>query len=73
MLVQLAAGRPIRGDLDVATALEIDDELFGAACVRAYEIQSNRTKCPRLVAGEGLVNYLLSALQDPGDELESKL
>jgi hypothetical protein len=70
MLVQLAEGKPVRGGLDVATAIELDDELFGAACVRAYEIESKRAKYPRLVGGEGLVNYLRASLKAPGGTLE---
>jgi hypothetical protein len=70
MLIQLAAGRPIRGGLEVATGIEVDDELFGAAYVKAYEIESSRTKYPRLVVGEGLANYLRSSLHAPGDTIE---
>jgi hypothetical protein len=35
MLIQLAAGTPLRGGVDVGTGIEVDGELFGAACVKA--------------------------------------
>jgi hypothetical protein len=46
MLAQRAAGRPIRGGIDVGTGIEIDRELFGAAIVKAYEIESSRAGYP---------------------------
>ena len=73
MLVQLGAGRPIRGGLDVGTGLEIDGELFGAAFVKAYELESKRAKHPRLLVGQGLVDYLRASLQTPGEEFERQL
>jgi len=73
MLVQLAAGRPIRGGLDVGTGLEIDGELFGAAYVKAYELESKRAKHPRLLVGQGLVAYLRESLQAPGSQYERQL
>lgn len=72
MLVQLAAGKPVRGGLDVGTGIEIEEELFGAACVKAYELESKRAKFPRLVVGQGLVDYLRSSKEAPGQELEGQ-
>ena len=57
MLVQLAIGHPIRGGLDVGTGMVVDDELFGAAIVKAYRLESQRAGHPRLVVGHGLLNY----------------
>jgi hypothetical protein len=73
MLVNLAEGRALRGGLDVATAIEIDDELFGAAIVRAYELESKLADYPRLAVGEGLVNYLRASSTAPGAELDRAL
>jgi hypothetical protein len=70
MLIQLAAGRPIRGGLDVGTGIEVDDELFGAAGVNAYELESKRAQYPRLVVGDGLYKYLHASLRAPGQEVE---
>lgn len=73
MLVQLAAGHPIRGGIDVATGIEVDGELFGAAYVRAYELESKRARYPRLVVGEGVVPYLQASMNVPGDEDERRV
>jgi hypothetical protein len=73
MLLQLAAEKPIRGGLDVATGVEIDDELFGAAYVKAYELESKCAQYPRLVVGEGLVNYLQASLRAPGTDTERQV
>jgi hypothetical protein len=72
MLVQLAAGRPIRGGLDVGTGMEVDGELFGASLVKAYRLESKEAQHPRLVVGPGLVNYLTTCTQAPGEELEAR-
>ena len=69
MLIQLAAGTPLRGGVDVGTGIEVEGELFGAACVKAYELEKNG-KYPRLVVGNDLVGYLRSSLAAPGAELE---
>jgi hypothetical protein len=60
MLAQLAAGHPIRGGIDVGTGIEIDGELFGAALVKAYEIESSRAAYPRIVVGLDFVRMLRS-------------
>jgi hypothetical protein len=70
MLVQLATGNPIRGGLDVGTGIDIDGELFGAALVKAYRLESTRAQHPRLVVGRGLVDYLKASTRAPGSEIE---
>jgi hypothetical protein len=63
MLAQLALGRPLRGGIDVGTGVEIDNELFGASLVKAYEIESERAQYPRIVLGNDFMNCLRSAHQ----------
>jgi hypothetical protein len=72
MLVQLAVRRPVRGGLEVGTAIEVDGELFGAAFVNAYEIESKRAKYPRLVVGAGLLRYLQQLSRSAGGEIEDR-
>ena len=73
MLVQLAIGHPIRGGLDVGTGMVVDDELFGAAIVKAYRLESQRAGHPRLVVGHGLLNYIRTSTQAPGAEPERQM
>jgi hypothetical protein len=72
MSAQLAAGRPIRGGIDVGTGIEIDGELFGSALVKAYVLESNIAKHPRLVVGQDLVNYLNTSRQSPLSGIEGQ-
>ena len=72
MLVQLAAKRPIRGGLDVGTGMEVDGELFGASLVKAYVLESQRAKQPRLAVGPTLVDYLTAGTRAPGEGLEQR-
>jgi len=60
MLIQLASGNPIRGSVDVGTGVEAEGELFGAALVKAYQLESEVAKFPRLAVGDALVAYLQS-------------
>jgi hypothetical protein len=71
MLLQLADRRPIRGGLDVGTGVEVEGEFFGAALVKAYELESGRAGYPRLVVGDDLVAYLNEVARTEGDSLEA--
>lgn len=70
--VQLAAGRPIRGGIDVGTGMEIDGELFGASLVKAYVLESTHAKYPRLAVGQDLINYLTTCTQSPMPGVEGQ-
>ncbi len=71
-LYQLAEGQPLRGGIDVATALESEDELFGAAVAKAYVLESEHAKYPRLAVGDGLISYLQASAdpESPADPFE---
>jgi hypothetical protein len=73
LAVQLAAGRPIRGGIDVGTGIEVEGELFGASLVKAYLLESKRAKYPRLVVGQDLVNYLRASTKSPLDGVEGQV
>jgi hypothetical protein len=50
---------PIRGGIDAAWATELHPrEIYGAAAVKAYELESSVAQWPRIVVGERLVAYL---------------
>jgi hypothetical protein len=55
----MAYGQPIRGGIDIGLALEIDDdEVYGPALSRAYNLESTVAQYPRVVIGEELIKYL---------------
>jgi len=60
-LVMLAAGHAIRGGIDVGVGMELsDDEVYGAALSRAYQLENRIAQYPRIVLGDTLINYLHS-------------
>jgi hypothetical protein len=71
MLMQLSIGYPIRGGLDVGTGLVAEGEFFGAALVKAYQLES-KAEHPRLVVGDGLVKYLDVTTKPEGQAIEQQ-
>jgi hypothetical protein len=65
--IQLSKKRPIRGGIEVGTGAEIDGEFFGAAMVKAYEIERDCAEYPRVVVGQGMMSFLQAARAEPGD------
>ena len=58
-LLGLARGQPIRGGIDVAWATEIrPGQVYGCAVAKAYELESEVAKYPRIVVGPRVVEYL---------------
>lgn len=63
MGVSLASGHPLRGGIDVGIATEIGaQEIYGTALENAYRLESEEAGYPRIVVGEGLWQFLNSAL-----------
>lgn len=61
----LAKEHPVRGSIDVAWATELHPgELYGAAVVKAYELESMAAQSPRIVVGERLVMFLDAWIQN---------
>jgi len=59
MLVSLAAGRPIRGGIDVGLGMEMNEnEIYGAAVAKAYELEHDVAQMPRIVIGNSMMNFL---------------
>jgi hypothetical protein len=74
-LMGLATKNPIRAGIEVAWAVEIHPgELSGAALARAYELESEVAKYPRVVVGPEIKRYLElhagSAEQDVFSQLD---
>ena len=58
-LIGLAGRSPIRAGIDVGWAVEYrPNELYGSAIACAYKLESEIAQWPRIVVGEGLVDYI---------------
>lgn len=63
MLTALASKHPLRGGIDVGLATQIGPgEIYGTALERAYILEANVAKYPRLVIGDELWRYLNAAM-----------
>ena len=63
MLTSLASKHPLRGGIDVGLATEIGPgEIYGTALERAYLLECEVAKYPRIVIGDQLTGYLDAAL-----------
>lgn len=77
-LMGLAAGRPVRGGIDAAWAVELyPGEIYGAAVARAYELESEIASYPRIVVGSRIVELLeahrTNPVQDPYSQNDREL
>lgn len=58
-LIELAVGQPMRGGIDVGIGEEIEEnEIYGNAQLRAYELESKTAQYPRIVIGAELMKFL---------------
>ena len=65
-LLSLAAGDPIRGGMEIGTAAKMgENEVYGAALVHAYRLESKVAGGARIVVGQQLLETLQGASQDP--------
>lgn len=59
LLATLAEKKVYRAGIDVGIGIEIeDDEVYGPALFRAYDLESKIAQYPRIVVGDALINYL---------------
>lgn len=59
LILSLAVGKVFRAGIDVGIGIEIeDDEVYGPALFRAFELESQIAQYPRIVIGDNLINYL---------------
>jgi len=57
----LSFKKPLRAGIEVGLGTELsNNEIYGPVLYRAYEQESNVAKFPRIVVGQGLLNYLKS-------------
>jgi len=59
LLATLAERKVYRAGIDIGIGIEIEEnEVYGPALFRAYELESKIAQYPRIVVGETLINYL---------------
>lgn len=69
LLTLNAAKVPIRGGIEVDVALEYDGrEVIGPASVKAYHLESCVAKMPRVVVGQGLIDFLNTIMSRIDDD-----
>jgi len=69
----LARRQPIRGAIDIAWGMELyEGELYGAVVAKAYELESNVAKYPRIVVSDRVIEYLHIYKDIPGDDKYSE-
>jgi len=57
--IALAKHKPIRGGIDVGWGTRLaQNEVYGSALVKAYTLESEKAKYPRIVVGESLWKYI---------------
>lgn len=55
----LASSHPVRGGIDIGVSLEINsNEIYGPSIARAYKLESQISKYPRIVVGSELYEYI---------------
>lgn len=65
-LIALAAKHAVRGGIDVGTGIEwTDGEIYGPALNSAYLLESRKAQYPRILVGEGLLNFLKFQNEQP--------
>lgn len=72
-LIGLATRRPVRGAIEVAWGVELHTgELYGAAVARAYELESEIARYPRIVVGSEAVKFLKVHAANPKQDAYSQ-
>ena len=72
-LIGLATHQPIRGAIEVAWGVELhEQELYGAAVARAYELESEVAQYPRIVVGPEAVKFLQVHASNPHQDPYSR-
>lgn len=77
LLLSLSEKKAFRAGIDVGPGTELKDgDIYGPALARAYELENEVAKYPRIVIGSDFLNYLLNLSykteQFPGQDEEDK-
>jgi len=69
----MAAGYIFRGGVDIGIAVEInEEEVYGPAVLKAYDLESKIAKYPRIVMGDELIDFLRNSTNIPDSSPDSK-
>lgn len=58
LFLSLTIKKPFRAGIDVGFGIKSNNEIYGPALFRAYELEANVCQYPRIVIGEQLLNFL---------------
>ena len=73
VLLSLYSQHAIRGGIEVEAGLELDSgEPYGPVLNKAYTLESKVADYPRIIIGNGLINYLQVHKNLPGQDVFSK-
>ncbi len=69
MLIQLGRGNPIRGAIEIGSAMEWEEfGIYGAAFYSAYSLENSVAKYPRVLIGDELLTYLQLWNKEKGND-----
>ena len=69
----LAKGKPLRGGIEIGWAVELhDNELYGSAVARSYELENYVAGYPRIVLGNDILNYISSLCRANAQSIEDQ-
>jgi len=69
MTVLLSLGIPVRGGIDIGLGIEpYDGEIYGPVLSSAHCLERKKAEYPRILVGEGLLEFLEFVRQAEGDE-----
>lgn len=72
-LINLAGKSPLRIGIDVGWAVEYrPGELYGSAIAHSYTLESELAQWPRIVVGDGLIDYLQHYVNSENNDLSSQ-
>jgi len=73
-LLGLAIRQPLRGGIEVAWGVELNDsELYGCVVAKSYELESAVAEYPRIVIGDELIRYFDAHQEFPGHTPEAEI
>jgi hypothetical protein len=66
----LSVGHPIRGGIDVGVGFQPkDNEIYGPALARAYDLESRTANYPRIIVGDELIRYFTALTSNQSTDI----
>lgn len=75
MMMAMATKHVLRGGIDVAIGVRMPEtqEIYGPALNSAYQLESIKADYPRVVIGDGLIEYLTAMAKRSGESNQDKI